>query len=180
MVFVAVLFLCAAAGFVGTLWLLPQRDKIGESAQVAKVPLVQRSPEEIARNDRESLRAIADARDAMAAGRKDEALTAYSKAIALSPEVGQPGLVFLERAQILMEMQRYKEALADLNNAIQRQSHPTYLQQRVVAALQSREYDIAAADMKTLRLKFEDDAGIQRFLAVVEQAWHTQLGARKR
>ncbi len=100
------------------------------------------------------------------------AYQSFSRVIALKTIIGQPGLVFFERAQVAAKLKRFNQALKDLNSAISMDSHESYYTSRVNIASELKRFKLVADDLEILKKEFADKPGVKEFVRSVEQRAH--------
>ena len=119
-------------------------------------------------NEEQSLTLLLKSREAAKAKKLDEAIRLISAAIDKSDDVGAPGVIYLERANMWMGKGNAAKAFDDLTKALAKDTHPAFLETRIQAALQLKNQDAVTHDLHTLEAVGKNDPAIQQFIAQIK------------
>lgn len=101
----------------------------------------------------------------------------FSRVIELKTMIGQPGLVYFERAQVAAKLKQYKKALEDLNSAIAVNSHESFYKSRINVAAELKEYQLIAQDIEVLKKEFSDKPDIKKFIEKAQKTYNKNITA---
>jgi len=131
----------------------------------------------------EALQLLKAARDARKEHQQEKQLELLSATIAKNDDVGAPGVIYQERADIWLQKGMPQKAYDDLTKAIEKATNPSFLEARIQVSVTLGNRAAMLQDLDTLEHLDKNDATIKQFVARIRaenhaSLWHTPHGSQ--